>query len=151
MTILIIAIVLVLLGLWYSGLYYNCGYFKSERLKMFVQLKELLNRRCDLMTDLGQSVKRPDLVELCEKALAEADIDKRIEIECEISAIFKEFDYDNNIVVSEALYSVEDKLRVGANSFNDATDRYNVAVSNGLIKMTARIADLAPAPSLYIF
>lgn len=150
MTILIVAIVLVLLGLWYSGVYYNCSYFKNERLKSFIIMKELLNRRCELLSSLAVSIRRSDLGDLCEMALAESNIEKRVDLESEISAIFKELDYDNNIVMSEAIYNVEGQLKNSAESFNIATDNYNIAVSNFLIKMTAKVADMNPGQNIYI-
>lgn len=151
MTILIIAIVLVLVGLWYSGLYYNCSYFKSERLRGFVQLKELLNRRCELLSILADRVERIDVKELCDSALSESNVDKRVQIENEISKVIKEFDSDINIVMDEALCRVEGELKDGAKEFNLATENYNKSVSRGMIRVTAKIAELLPGETLYIF
>ncbi len=151
MTILIVAIVLVLLGLWYSGLYYNCSYFKTERLKEFVLLKELLNRRCELLSILAERVESADVKGLCDCALSESDMDKRVQIENEISKVIKQFDNDLNIVMDEVLCRVEAELRDGVKQFNFATENYNKAVSRGLIRITAKIAELLPGEILYIF
>ncbi|MBE6334829.1 MAG: hypothetical protein E7071_08445 [Bacteroidales bacterium] len=151
MTVLIISIAVVFIGLWYSGLYYNCSYFKKERIKMFIQLKELLNRRCELLSILADGVERSDIKELCDSALSEADIDKRVQIENEISKVIKEFNSDNNIVMDETLCRVEGELKDVAKEFNLATENYNKSVSRGMIRVTAKIAELLPGETLYIF
>ena len=118
---------------------------------MFIQLKELLNRRCELLSILADRVERSDIKELCDRALSEADIDKRVQIENEISKVIKEFNSDNNIVMDETLCRVEGELKDSAKEFNLATENYNKSVSRGMIRVTAKIAELLPGETLYIF
>ena len=144
MAILIITLIIVFIGLWYSGLYYNCSYFKKEREKKFIALKELLNKRCELLASVAESSCKEELAKLCEEALSESDIDKRIELEYQITKAFIELDGDNTIVMGEALYRAQDSLVEPVKEFNVATEIYNKAVSNFMIKHTAKIAELLP-------
>lgn len=150
MEILIVALGLVLISLWYAGLYYNCSYFKKEREKKFVILKELLNRRCELMASLAESCHNEELAKLCDEALSESDIENRIQLESKISKAFIEFDNDNSVVMGEALYRVQDSLIEPVKEFNVATDIYNKSVSNFLIRLTAKVANLLPGKTINV-
>lgn len=148
MAILIITLIIVFIGLWYSGLYYNCSYFKKARAIEFVKLKELLNERCELMTVLADGIGRTDVKELCEKALAESNIESRVAIENLLTKAFVELQSQEGIVVEEALSLVEAQLKDMVKSYNECTDTYNRVVANFLIRVTARIAELSPAEKL---
>ena len=106
MTVLIVSIVVVFIGLWYSGLYYNCSYFKRARAIKFVELKELLNERCELMTVWADGVGRTDIKELCDKALAESNIDVRVAIENQLTKAFIELQCDCSVVINQDLCMV---------------------------------------------
>ena len=149
MTVLIVAIVIVVVGLWYSGLYYNCSYFKKARAIKFVELKELLNRRCELMILLADGVDRTDIKELCDKALAESNIESRVTIENQLTKAFVELQSLEGVVIEDELSLVEAQLKDRVKSFNEFTDIYNRVVANILIRVTARIAELSPAEKLH--
>ena len=53
--------------------------------------------------------------------------------------------------MDEALCRVEGELKDGAKEFNLATENYNKSVSRGMIRVTAKIAELLPGETLYIF
>ena len=149
MTVLIVSIVVVFIGLWYSGLYYNCSYFKRARAIKFVELKELLNERCELMTVWADGVGRTDIKELCDKALAESNIDVRVAIENQLTKAFIELQCDCSVVINQDLCMVQAKLKDRVKSFNESTDIYNRVVANFLIRVTARIAELSPVEKLH--
>lgn len=170
MTVVIIALVVVLVALWYAGLYYRCAGYREERTKQFDTLKSVMDSRGELIKNMivvcGD--KLPDckaegnrIGELVEKSIATTKIDERLTIEKELSGLIKRYisavQMDSGLSknqdiqdISDSIHDVERYLSGCKEEFDKITEYYNYSVNNFLIRITAKVTDLYPAQFLDI-